>query len=148
MTSERGPPAPPGRFQTHGQTEERKSMTEHTIARSLDKALGIMRGLAKESGCVVSHPDASEAGQCGEPAIGTVWNLCFCEVHFAEAEASAHDEILADAGRQLELLADMETGSASINPALVRLLEQGAASTIVDARRRRDHDHHEALREA
>src|SRR3954452_18615350 len=86
-----------------GKARRGEAMTEKTV----DRALGIMRALANEDQwCVVSHPDAG--GPCQEPAIGTVWNLCFCRAHFVDAEAAALGEIYEDAERALGLFAGME----------------------------------------
>jgi hypothetical protein len=104
-------------------------MTERTV----DRALGIMRALANEDQrCVVSHPDAG--GPCAEPAIGTVWNLCFCRAHFAEAEAAALQEILEDDERQLELLAGLENERHHTNPILARFLEDAPSITEMRSR--------------
>jgi len=114
-----------------------------TQERTIDRALGIMRGLAKEDACVVSHPDAG--GPCTEPAIGTVWNLSFCRAHFAEAEAAACEEILEDAERAVELLAEMENGGHLTNPVLAGFLDRGS---IAKMRSNHGSVHKEALREA
>jgi hypothetical protein len=122
-------------------------MTERTIER----ALGIMRGLADEDRCEVSHADAG--GPCGEPAIGTVWNLTFCRIHFAEAEASAIAVILEDAEHQLNLLAGIQSERLNTNPVLAHLLEGSpdddpSTPPVTKMRGRHESGHKEALREA
>jgi hypothetical protein len=112
--------------------------------RSPDHALA-----NEDQRCVVSHPDAG--GPCGEPAIGTVWNLCFCRAHFAEAEAAALEEIYEDAERALELLASLENERHLTNRVLACLLEERSGECLDTAttkmRRRHEGDHKEALRQ-
>src|SRR4051812_12490182 len=95
-----------------------------TQERTIERALGLMRDLAEEDACVVSHPEAG--GPLTGPAIGAVWNLCFCRVHFAEAEAAACEEMLEDAERAVELLAEMENGCHLTNPVLAGFLDRGS----------------------
>jgi hypothetical protein len=68
--------------------------------------LGIARGFAGGEDCVVSHADAG--GPCGRPGNRMVWELAFCEVHGAEAEAAALAEITEDAEIELQALRGAE----------------------------------------
>jgi hypothetical protein len=68
--------------------------------------------------------------------MGTVWNLCFCRAHFAEAEAAALQEILEDAERALELFASMENQRHLTNPVLARFLEGESTPSIAEMRSR------------
>src|SRR4051794_26355752 len=118
-------------------------MTEKTVER----ALGIHRYGGGER-CVVSHPDAG--GPCGEPAAMLVWELPFCAVHGAEAEAGALQEIFEDAEKALRGSADMENERHHTNRVLARFLEDGLLSTpsVAGMRSRYDDVHQEALRKA
>src|SRR4051812_237657 len=87
---------------------------ERAAECATEGALGIMRALAGENWCLVSHPDAS--GPCGELAIGTVWNLRFCRGHqraFYRRDAvrydSGHQEALRAAYPPLEGHTDPDT---------------------------------------
>ena len=91
--------------------------------QKIDKALGIIQGLANEQSCVVSHPDAD--GVCQRPATRTVWHLPFCEVHGEEAELAARTELYDAAAVSVELIADpVADGPLSANPFLEDALEQ------------------------
>ena len=114
-------------------------MHEHNA----DAALGIMRGLVREHACVVSHPEAG--GKCPEKAVGTVWHLPFCEVHFVEAEHAAKPELNDEIERGLEAFAGMVSGGRAPNRAFLGT-QEGAAVPGLGSRHHSDHD--EALRSA
>jgi hypothetical protein len=100
-------------------------MTERTTIGTIEEcALGIHRYGGGER-CVVSHLDVG--GPCGQPATILVWELPFCEVHGAEAEAAALSDLIVDAERELEMLACTEEGRLVSNPAVIHALNQVAA---------------------
>lgn len=71
----------------------------HELARDM-----IAEELAEELPCFVRHPDAG--GQCGRKAAVIAYGLNFCEVHGAEVNVGAHEEVFADAGDFVERLAN------------------------------------------
>ncbi len=115
-------------------SEETKNVTE--------RALGIARGFAGGEDCVVSHPDAG--GPCGQPGTGLVWELPFCEVHGAEAEAAAREELSEDVEMTLQGLAGAEKARPESNRVLVHVLKQ-AGTPANDAHAGHTRDHDEAL---
>ncbi len=122
-------------------------MTEESMKNVMERALGIARGWCGggEAGgedCVVSHPDAG--GPCGRPGTGMVWNLSFCEVHGAEAEAAALAELTEDAEIEMQALRGAENGRPGSNLVSLRALEE--AGTLNSAARSGcEKDHQKAL---
>jgi hypothetical protein len=80
--------------------------------------------------CVVAHPDAG--GQCGQPAVGEVWALPFCEIHGREAELAYMDERNKAVGNKLEALADAENKRHDRDPGLLEALKAALAPPDVD----------------
>lgn len=98
-------------------------MTEETnsIKSLMEDALGIVRDFAGAP-CVVSHPDAVD-GRCERPGAVKVWGLPFCELHGAEAEAAAFEDLTEELDSVLGMLARTERERLS-NPVLVELLDR------------------------
>lgn len=121
-------------------------MTENTTENEMERALGIARGFdGGEEICVVSHPDAG--GPCGRPATGLVWELPFCGVHGAEAEAAALAELTEDAEIELDAIRGAEDQRPGSNPVVLDILEEVAGPNS-RARAGHERDHDNALRAA
>lgn len=117
-------------------------MAEETMTDVMGRALGITRFAGKDEDCAVSHPDAG--GPCGRPGTRMVWNLPFCEVHGAEAEAAALVEITEDAEIGLDDLRGSGNGHPGSNAILLRALEE-AGKPNTTARSGYERDHQETL---
>src|SRR3954452_13731010 len=106
-------------------------MTEKkTIAGGLvlegEEALERVRTGAGESLlCCVRHEDAG--GQCQRPAVMAVYELCFCEIHGAEAKAGALEEAYYDAANFLARL-DNPYVPEPPNPVALRMLREAVSA--------------------
>ncbi len=118
-------------------------MTEETTNDVTERALGIAQGLAGGEDCVVSHPDAG--GPCGRPGTRLVWEIAFCEVHGAEAEAAAREELAEDVEMALQGFEDSEKARSASNSIVVRALEDAQVPASGGLRYKHTRDHEKAL---